>query len=80
MHVPKNVDVVRAYLQIPLVPTEVPLIGDMFEGLPSLKLDDHDLANLDAFPTLAPELYLERVLYDNVVKVDPMSWVHGLVG
>ena len=43
---PKNVDVVHTYFQMSLVPTEVPVHGEMFGSLPLLKLDDHDLRNL----------------------------------
>lgn len=66
VHTPKNIYVVQEYLQISLVPQVLPLIGDMFGSLPSIKFDDHDLENEDTFPDLAPNLYLERVLYDNV--------------
>ena len=45
-----------------------------------VKFDDHDLANLEAFPELALELYLERVLEDDVLKVVPMPWASGLAG
>ena len=58
---------------MPLVPEEVPQLGGMFGHLPHIKFDDHDLGNQDAFPSLALELYLERVLEDDLLKVEPMA-------
>lgn len=46
----------------------VPFNRDIFGSLPSIKFDEHDLANEDAF------LDLEKVLYDNVPKVESMPW------
>ena len=77
---PKNLKCLHSYMQIPLILGEVPIIGEAYSKLSSIKFDDHDLANLEAFPELAPELYLERVLEDDVLKVVPMLWAHGLVG
>ena len=44
-----------------LTPEEVPIIGEPFGRLHEVKFDDHDLANFEAFPELAPELYLDIV-------------------
>ena len=66
------------YVQISLTPGEVPIIGEPFVKLHEVKFDDHDLANLEAFPKLASELYLERVLEDDGIKIVPMPWAHGL--
>ena len=80
VYTPKNIDVFCSYIQILLVLDEVTIIGDMFGSLPSINFDDHDLANIEAFVELAPELYLERVLYDIVLKVVPMLCAHELAG
>ena len=80
VRMPKNIDGMHAYLQMPLILGEVPIIGESFGKLHMVKFDDHDLANLEAFPELAPELYLERVLEDDVLKVVPMPWESGFAG
>lgn len=54
----KNLDGLCTYLQMPLTPSEVPIIGEPFGKLHEVKFDDHDLENLEAFPELAPKLYL----------------------
>lgn len=66
------------YLQMPLTPQKVPFKGDMFGKIPLVKFDDYDQANEETFLELALEYYLERVLYENVVKVEPMPWAHEL--
>ena len=63
-----------------LVPDEISIIGDMFGNLPSIKFDDHNHANIEAFLELVPELYLERILRDIVLKVVPIPWARGLAG
>ena len=63
---------------MPLTIEEVSVIGKPFERLHEIKFDDHDLTNLEAFPELAPELYLDTVHGADGVKVVPQSWVHGL--
>ena len=40
-----------------LTPEEVLVIGEPVGKLHEIKFDDHDLASLEAFPKLAPELY-----------------------
>ena len=57
----KNLDSLITYLQMPLTPGEVSIISEPFRRLHEIKFDDHDLASLEAFPELAPELYLERI-------------------
>lgn len=52
--------------------SEVPVICEPFGKLHEVKFDDHDLANYEAFPQLAPEFYLERILEDDKVQVIPM--------
>ena len=61
-----------------LTPGEVPIIGEPFGHLHEVKFDDHDLANFEAFPKLAPELYLDTVHGADGVKVVPQCWVCGL--
>lgn len=80
VHTPKNLDGMCAYLQMPLILGEVPIIGESFGKLHTVKFDDHGLVNLEVFPELALELYLERVLEDDVLKVIPMPWASGLAG
>lgn len=63
---------------MPLIPGKVPIFGESFGKLHTIKFDDHDLANPEAFLEWAPELYLERVLEDDVLKVVPMTWASGL--
>ena len=75
---PKNLDGLITYLQMSLTPGEVPVIGEPFGRLHEIKFDDHELANLEAFPELAPELYLDRVQEDDGLKIFPMRWVHGI--
>lgn len=70
-----NFDIIHTYLHMTLVPKEVLELGGMFGHLPHIKLDDNDLGNLDDFPSLVWEKYLERVLEDDVLKVEPMPWV-----
>ena len=65
---------------MPLTPGEVPVIGKPFGRLHEVKFDDHDLANLEAFLELAPELYLNRIQEDNGINIFPMRWVRGLAG
>lgn len=43
-----------------------------------MKFDDYDLANEETFPELALEYYLERVFYDDVMKVESMPWARML--
>ena len=43
-----------------------------------MKFDDHDLANLEVLPELAPELYLDRIQEDDDINIFPMRWVHAL--
>ena len=50
----------------------------MFGNIPAIKFNDHDLANEDTFLDLAPELYLEWVLSDNVPNVEWMPWERRL--
>ena len=78
MHTPKNLDGLITYLQMLLTPGEVPIIGEPFGRLHEVKFDDHDLANFEAFPELAPKLYLNTVHGDDGVKFFPQHWVHGL--
>ena len=79
-HTPKSLDGLRTYLKMPLTPGEVPVIGEPFGRLHEVKFDDHDLANLEAFPEWAPELYLHRIQENDGINIVPMHWVHGLVG
>ena len=57
---------------MPLTLCEVPVIVEPFGKIHGVKFNDHDLANLEAFPKLAPEIYLERILEDDGIKVIPM--------
>ena len=52
----------------------------MLRQIPNIKFDDHDLGNLEVFPSLDPQLYLKQVVDGGVLKVDPMVWVMGLAG
>ena len=58
---PKNLDGLITYLRMSLTSGEVLIIGEPFGRLHEIKFDDHDLANLEAFPNLVPELYLEQI-------------------
>lgn len=78
MHMPKTVDVVRYYISMPLIPQVIPFIEDVFGNISLVKFDDYDLENEETFLDLALEYYLDRVLYDDVVKVEPMLWARGL--
>ena len=75
---PKNLEGMHSYLQMPLILGEVPIISEAHGKLTSIKFDDHDLANLEVFPELAPELYLETILEEDVFQFFPMSWARGL--
>ena len=72
MRMSKSLDGLCTYLQMPLTPGEVPVIGNPFGKLHEAKFDDHDLANYEAFPQLAPDFYLERMVEDDRVQVIPM--------
>lgn len=61
-----------------LSPQDVPLLCQMFGKTPQVNFDNYDLSNEATFPELAPENYLERVLYDDVQKVESMPWACGL--
>lgn len=74
-HNSQNLNAVQDHLQIPLFPQDVPVVREMHDMLPQMKFDDYDLATEVTFPELAPENYLEGVLYDNVLKVESMPWV-----
>ena len=61
MRTPKNLDSLISYLQTPLTPGEVPVLSDPCGRLHEVKFDDHDLENFEAFPELAPELYIDMI-------------------
>lgn len=61
MHTLKNLDGLITYLQMSLTLGEVPVIGEPFGRLHEINFDDHDLGSLEAFPKLAPELYLDAI-------------------
>ena len=75
---PKNLEGMCAYLQMPLISGEVSIIGEAHGKLTSIKFDDQDLAKLEAFPELAPELYVERVLEDDMLWVILILWLSEL--
>lgn len=78
MRTSKNLNGLITYLQMPLTPRDVPVIIEPFGRLHEIKFDDHDLACLEAFPELAPELYLETIHTDDGIKMVPHRWVRGL--
>ena len=59
---------------MPLIPQAVPINGDVFGKIPLVKFDDYDLANEEMLPELAPKYYIECMLYDDFVKVEPIPW------
>ena len=66
------------YLQTPLTPGEVPIIGDPCGRIHEVKFEDHDLADHDAFPELASELYFDTIYEDDGITIVPQRWVYNL--
>ena len=77
---PKNLDGLITYLFMPLNPGEAPVIGETFGCLHEVNFVHLDLANFEAFPELAPKLYLDTVHGADGVKFVPQHWVRGLAG
>ena len=76
----KNLDGLVTYLQNPLTPGEFPVLSDPCGRLHEVKLDDHDLADSETLPELAPALYFNTIRANDGVTVVPQRWVCGLAG
>ena len=68
--VKKDLDNVKLHINMPLFPKNVSFEGEMLVKIPTLKLENWDLADRKKFLELVPSEYLEQVPYDaGIIKV-----------